>query len=323
MNNEGTGAATLPLVSIITPSLNQGQFIAETINSVLNQSYPYIEYLVVDGGSTDETLGILRSYGDRLRWVSEPDRGQSSAINKGWQQTKGEIIAWLNSDDIYLPDAISYIVDFLQTHPPIDAIYGDGDYINPQGRFIRLYPTRPFSYVELVRETFDFIPQPTVFLRRRVLETVGFLDETLNYVMDFDYWLRLGLTHRIEYLPQKLATMRLHPKAKSIHSTAHSEREILRIYQKLFSQQGLPLEIRSIEPQAMSNAFYRAACSYFWEGDLRTAREYALRAWRYRPIHPRRALFMILGFGSLGSLGLALAGKSRELYHKLSWRENI
>ena len=114
-----------PTVSIVTPSFNQGRFIRETIESVLSQDYPAIEYMVIDGGSTDETVSILKSYGNRIFWISEPDSGQSDAINKGWKRATGEILTWLNSDDVYLPGAIAKAADYLQRHPNVGVVYGD------------------------------------------------------------------------------------------------------------------------------------------------------------------------------------------------------
>ena len=137
-----------PLVSVITPSLNQAEFVTQTIESVLSQNYSPLEYWVIDGGSTDGTLEILHRYRDRLHWISEPDGGQAAAINKGWRLTRGEIIAYLNADDTYLPSAIERVVEYLNTYPQVDAVYGDCDYVDEQGKFLRAYPTRPYHYSE-------------------------------------------------------------------------------------------------------------------------------------------------------------------------------
>ncbi|MGB9873325.1 MAG: glycosyltransferase family 2 protein [Anaerolineae bacterium] len=297
------GVAGWPLVSIVTPSLNQGRFIANTIESVLSQDYPRIEYFVVDGGSTDETLEVLHRYRGRLRWVSEPDGGQSAAVNKGWRQTSGEIVAWLNSDDTYLPGAVSQVVAFLQEHPEIDAVYGNCDYIDLEGRFLRPYPTRPYNYLELVRTAFNYIPQPATFVRRQALEAIGYLDETLHYIMDLDCWLRLGAQHTLAYLPVRLATLRLHPQAKSVHRIGGFAAEFIYVYQRLFALPHLPATVRAIETEAMSNVYYLAAYFAFWAGDLQSARRYGLRAWRLRPFRVRR----LLPFLALGKPGLKLA----------------
>ena len=159
-----------PLVAIVTPSLNQGQFIRATIDSVLAQDYPNLVYWVIDGGSKDGTLEILQSYGDRLRWVSEPDGGQSQAINKGWQLTTGEIVSWLNADDLLAADAVSHAVKAMLAHPEIGGVYGNCLYISEDGAPIKQYPAQPYDRELLIVETENFIPQPGTFLRREVLE---------------------------------------------------------------------------------------------------------------------------------------------------------
>jgi glycosyltransferase involved in cell wall biosynthesis len=197
-----------PLVTVVTPSFNQGRFIRETIESVLAQNYPSIEYLVIDGGSTDETLGILKKYPGRFYWVSEKDKGQANAINKGWSRARGEILAWLNSDDVYLPGAISKAVAFLQDHPEVGTGYGEGYHIDEEDQVIERYPTEPFDR-ERLKET-CFICQPTVFIRRKVLEEVGFLDESLRYCMDYDLWFRMARKFKFGYLPEYLACTRFY-----------------------------------------------------------------------------------------------------------------
>ncbi len=300
-------SAGLPVVSIVTPSFNQGRFIAETIDSVLSQDYPHAEYLVMDGGSTDETLDVLRRYGERLHWISEPDNGQTAAINKGWQLSHGEIVAWLNSDDTYLPGAVGQAVSFLLAHPHVAAVYGDCDYVDLEGRFLGPYPTRPYDYLELVRPAFNYIPQPATFIRRRALESVGYLDESLHYVMDLDYWLRLGTRYAIAYLPERLATLRLHQTAKSIQRAGDFPAELIYTYQRLFALPDLPLSVRQTEAEAMSNAYYAAAYSAFWSGRLQEARRYGFQAWRrYRKF--RR----LLPFLALGKVGLKIAEKWRR-----------
>jgi glycosyltransferase involved in cell wall biosynthesis len=265
----------------------------------LGQDYPQIEYLVVDGGSTDETLGILHSFGDRLRWLSEPDDGQAAAINKGWRLTQGEIVAWLNCDDTYLPGAITRAVMFLQKHPEVDAVYGDCDYVDSNGRFLHPYPTRPYDYLELVRMAVNYIPQPATFVRRQVLESVGYLDESLHYVMDLEYWLRLGVQHNLAYLPVRLATLRLHAAAKSVQKAGIFGSELIYTYRHLFDLPDLPNRVRAVETEAMSNIHYLAAYLAFWSGQLKEARSYGFQAWRYRPLKIRR-LWLLLPLGKLG-----------------------
>jgi glycosyltransferase involved in cell wall biosynthesis len=223
----------LPLVTVVTPSYNQGRFMRTTIESVLKQDYPRIEYIVVDGGSTDETVSILREYSDRLRWVSEPDHGQAHAINKGWRQASGSILAYLNSDDVYLPGAVAQAVAALADHPEAAAVYGEGYHVDEGGRILERYPTEPFT-PDRLQET-CFICQPTVFLRRDAVEQAGYLDESLRYCMDYDFWIRLTRAGKIlSHTPHYLASTRLHADAKTLDQRGRAHAEILRVTHRHF-----------------------------------------------------------------------------------------
>jgi glycosyltransferase involved in cell wall biosynthesis len=216
-----------PLVTVVTPSFNQGRFIRETIESVLSQGYPHIEYIVMDGGSTDETLEILRSYGDRLTWISARDRGQADAINKGWRRARGAIIAYLNSDDTFLPDAVERAVSCLLEHPEAGAVYGEGYHVDEAGTIMERYPTEPFSTARL--EETCFICQPTVFLRREMIERVGYLEESLRYCLDYDLWIRVSKVATFAYTPHYLATTRLHADTKTLGERVPFHAEIMRM----------------------------------------------------------------------------------------------
>jgi glycosyltransferase involved in cell wall biosynthesis len=203
-----------PLVTVVTPSLNQGRFIRATIDSVLTQDYPAVEYLVMDGGSTDDTLAILQSYSSHLTWDSRSDTGQASAVNAGWRQGRGEILGWLNSDDLYLPGAVTTAVAYLERHPHVDAVYGDGYHLDEAGAVLERYPTEPFDLDRLAEVC--FICQPSVFLRRQAVEKVGGLDEALRYCMDYDLWIRLGGIARFGLVPRYLAATRMHSATKTL-----------------------------------------------------------------------------------------------------------
>ncbi len=205
------------LVSIITPSYNQGQFIRETIESVLGQDYPDIEYWVIDGGSTDDTVAILRDYehDPRFHWISERDSGQTEAINKGWARCHGDVLCWLNSDDCYTsPGAVSTQLEVLQRTPDVGLIYGDGIFVDEDGGELAQFPTRDYSYPELLRV--NYIMQPTVFVRRAIVEQVGLLDASFRFAMDRDYWLRCSSITKFIYNPQTIATYRLHQHSKTV-----------------------------------------------------------------------------------------------------------
>ncbi len=218
-----------PLVTIVTPSFNQGHFIPATIESVLAQDYPHIEYIVMDGGSTDSTAAAVRPYLDRLRFFSEPDRGQAHAINKGFQMARGEFVAWINSDDLLLPGAVSRAVQALSLHPSAGAIYGDGYQIDFHGNVKQQFPfTEPFNLWKLTF-LYDYILQQTVFFRRDCLESLGWLNEDLHFAMDWDILVRLGKRYGLVYIPALLGSLREYDDAKSFAGGARRFAELARL----------------------------------------------------------------------------------------------
>ncbi|MFD2369929.1 glycosyltransferase family 2 protein [Brevibacillus sp. GCM10020057] len=229
-------ASSLPLVSIITPSYNQAAFIKQTIDSILMQDYPNIEHIVVDGASTDRTVAILKSYeylGDRFRYVSEPDRGQAHAINKGLKMARGEIIGWLNSDDTYFPGAVRKAVTALLAHPEWGMVYGKGMHIDEYNRV-----KYPYIWMEFDRRKLfhlNLICQPTAFLRKHVFESVGGVDEEHDWCMDYDLWNRISLHYQIGWVEEYLANSRLYPACKTIANEVEPGfAEILRTVVKHF-----------------------------------------------------------------------------------------
>jgi len=223
-----------PDVTVVTPSYQQASFIEETIQSVLTQTGVTTEYLVMDGGSTDGTLEILERYRSRLQYLSEKDQGQADAINKGFQRAQGRILAYLNSDDTYLPGALTKAVRFLDEHPEFAMMYGEGYHVDAQGRFLGRYYTEPFDFQRLAQVC--FICQPTVFVRREMLSAVGYLDTRLQYTMDYDYWIRIGKRYAIGYLPEYLARSRLHPENKTLSQRIPVHQEILDTVRRHFGQ---------------------------------------------------------------------------------------
>ena len=218
-----------PLVSIVTPSYNQAGFLEETIRSVLDQDYPLLEYLIVDGGSTDGSLEIIQRYAHRLAWwVSEPDRGQTDAINKGFDRARGEILAWLNSDDTYLPGAVSEAVAYLQSHTETGMVYGNANLVDELGRVIGKFPARQTDYHRL-RRGYVHIPQQAAFFRAELWRKVGPLDPTFFFAMDYDLWVRLARTSRLDYYPRPWANFRLHGNAKSVTADDRCWPEMLRV----------------------------------------------------------------------------------------------
>ncbi len=214
-----------PDVTIVTPSYNQGAFIEETILSVLSQEGVSIEYRVMDGGSTDGTIRILEKYAGRLEYVSEKDKGQADGINKGLQNLSGRIFAYINSDDIYLPGAVAKAVHYLDAHPEMAIVYGEGYHMDAQGRFLERYGTEPFDFRRLAE--ICFICQPTVFIRREMLSAIGYFDASLQYCLDYDYWIRVGKRFSIGYIPEYLAASRLHSGTKTLTKRVEVHEESL------------------------------------------------------------------------------------------------
>jgi glycosyltransferase involved in cell wall biosynthesis len=212
--------SSLPRITVVTPSLNQGRFIERTIRSVLDQKYPDLEYFVVDGGSTDGTVDLLETYGSRIRWTSAKDRGQSDAVNKGLAQATGEVCSFLNADDLYEPGALLRVGEYFASHTEQVWLAGRCRIIDAEDREIRRLVTayknfwlRLGSYEVLT--VLNYISQPAVFWRRRVMEEVGHLKETLHYGMDYDFWLRIGKRYPLDTLPEYLAGFRVHPSSKT------------------------------------------------------------------------------------------------------------
>ena len=221
----------LPLVSIVTPSFNQSAYLEETIRSVLEQDYPRIEYIVVDGGSADGSVSIIKKYADKLAWwVSEVDQGQTDAINKGFGGVKGRILAWLNSDDTYEPGAVSAAVKYLQENPEVGMVYADCNFIDEQGDVIGKFGAAQTDYKRL-RRGYVHIPQQTMFFRAGLWHAVGPLDPTFFFAMDYDLWVRIASHAEIKYLPgQTWANFRIHTSGKTITADDRCWPEMLRVH---------------------------------------------------------------------------------------------
>ena len=219
-----------PLVSIVTPSYNQASYLEATLRSVLEQDYPNIEYIVVDGGSTDGSVDILRRYSDRLAWwVSEEDKGQTDAINKGFAHANGEILAWLNSDDTYKPRAVAEAVKFLCGRPEVGLVYGDANYIDENGHVIGHFPAAQTDS-RLLRRGYVHIPQQSAFFRAALWREVGPLDPSFYFAMDYDLWVRLARIAPVQYVPHLWADFRLHASGKSVVADDRCWPEMLKVH---------------------------------------------------------------------------------------------
>ena len=302
----------LPLVTIVTPSYNQARFLEATLRSVLEQDYPNIEYLVVDGASTDGSVEIIRRYADRLTWwVSEKDSGQSEAINKGFRKARGEFVGWLNSDDIYLPGAVSAAVTVFQSHPEVGLIYGDAMAVDTDGKPFNLMHAHQYTLVDLM--AFNIICQPAAFMRRSVLEDVHYLDPSYQLLMDNLLWMRMAQKAPILYVPQTWAAARYHDQAKNRTRGAAYGREARVLIENLNS---LPeyTGIMAANRKRIMAGVDRFDAFYLTDAGKPGAalRSYA-RAFR---LHPSTAIrdwkHILLAFFSL--LGLQ---KVRNLYDRL------
>ena len=227
-----TNTKKFPLVSIVTPTRNQVSFLETTMQSVLGQDYPAVEYLVIDGASTDGSQEIIKRYADRLAYYkSEPDKGQTDAINKGFSLARGDILAWLNSDDIYVPGAVASAVTFLSDHPDVGMVYGDANYINEDGKIIGHFPAHQTDYRRL-RRGYVHIPQQAAFFRSSLWRQVGPLDPEFFFAMDYDLWVRIARIAPIVYYPAVWAGFRLHQDAKTIAADERCWPEMIRVHRR-------------------------------------------------------------------------------------------
>jgi glycosyltransferase involved in cell wall biosynthesis len=207
-----------------------GRFLPETIESVLSQDYPRIQYVVMDGGSTDNTVDILRGHGSRIEWVSERDEGQSDAVNKGFQRARGEIFTFLNADDIYYPGAVRAAVEAFAARPDAGVVYGNAWYTRENGSHIKRYPVQAFDYDLLGH--LCFICQPASFLRSKVWAEMGGLDTRLHLTLDYDLWLRIAERYPLVYVDRDFATSRMYLDNKSLGRRREQFREIVKITSK-------------------------------------------------------------------------------------------
>jgi GT2 family glycosyltransferase len=243
-----------PRVSLVTPSFNQAPFLEETILSVVNQSYPSLEYFVMDGGSIDGSVQVIERHESRLSyWESTADRGQAHAINKGWDRATGDYVWWLNADDMLTPGSLRTSVAFLEDHPAADMVYGDVLRIDGKGRLIDRFNYHDFDFPTLVVHGL-WIAQAGAMVRRRVLEKIGHLDEGLHYLMDQDFWMRLALAGgQISHIREPLALFRIHEEAKTQTGSIRAVEEARRLHRELMARPDLPPEIRRAKRRVRSN----------------------------------------------------------------------
>jgi glycosyltransferase involved in cell wall biosynthesis len=288
-------SSEMPLVSVITPSYNQAAFLEQAMQSVLLQDGVEIEYCVVDGGSTDGSEEIIRRHSDRLAWwVSERDQGQADAINKGFRRARGEIVAWLNSDDLYLPSAVQKAASILQANPSLGMVYGDAITIDTMGRPLNKLSFGAWGLNDLM--AFRMICQPAVFMRRAVLEQAGYLDLNYHYMLDHHLWIRMARLAPIQHVPHILAAARQHAEAKNVKQAADFSLETQRILEWMFERSAQPhpggssssddkfaASLRYTRRVILGGA-YRLQARYCLDGDQPAkALKYYARAFWYSP----------------------------------------
>lgn len=220
----------LPLVTVVTPSFNQAQFLERTIQSVIEQDYPNLEYIIMDGGSQDGSVDIIKKYASKLTyWESQKDKGQTDAINKGFSHASGEILAWINSDDTFEPGAVKRAVNYLVSHPEIGLVYGDCNFINAKDHVIGRFNARQTDYQRLKRG-YVHIPQQSSFWRAKIWHQVKPLDDSIYFAMDYDLWLRLAKISKIKYHQELWANFRLHGDAKTIAEDDRGWKDMVKIH---------------------------------------------------------------------------------------------
>lgn len=267
-----------PRVSIVTPSYNQARFLEETIRSVLLQGYPNLEYIIMDGGSTDGSVEIIRKYEPWLAyWVSEKDGGQADAIDKGWRMATGDVVAWLNSDDTYVPGAVGKAMALLAAHPSASVIAGSTAFVGEDGVPIRVITPSVFDpHVHLILPPYA---QPGVFCRRSAVEATGFLDTTLHYVMDHDLWYRLGLAgYGTVCTSEVFATGRQWAEAKTSNKYLAFGLEALRLVDKITALPDASVEIIRAAHHASAAMTLRMALFYYLVGDVGRAEDFCRNA---------------------------------------------
>ena len=276
----------MTLVSIITPSFNQASYLKQTILSVLDQDYPRIEYLVIDGASTDDSVEIIKKYADQLTyWVSEKDNGQADAINKGFARATGELIAWLNSDDYYLAGAVSSAVKIFEENPDAVLVYGDMLAVDEHGKTFNTLKYKQLTLKDLL--CFQIIGQPAVFMRRSALEKTFGLDPALHFLLDHFLWIQIAQHGKILHVDQTWAAARYHAEAKNRAKAAEFGREAFRILENVKLDKNLAPILAQIDRRARASA-HRVDARYLLDGGQPAA---SLSAWmRALFTHPPTAL---------------------------------
>lgn len=272
-----------PLVSIVIPAYNHGQYLDEAIRSILEQDYPNVELIVIDDGSTDNTKDVLEKYKGRFYSETQPNQGQVATLNKGWRMSRGDVLAYLSADDLLLPGAISSAVKCLEDTPDAVLTYCDFNLIDPHSLTVRRVTTPEFDYREMAVE-FVCAPGPGAFFTRPAFERAGVWNSDFKQMLDYEYWLRLGLCGRFVRIPEVLAAYRVHPGSQTFAATSQIRpEEPVTIIERYFERADIPDSVRPFRKRALSNAHLRAAYLYFRTGNPRPGISELGRAFRLWP----------------------------------------
>lgn len=267
-----------PRISVVTPSYQQADFLEETLRSVLLQGYPDLEYIVVDGGSTDGSVDIIRRYEPWITyWTSEADRGQSDALRKGFERSTGEILAWLNSDDRYRPGALLAAARQFNRHSNAGLVYARSAFCDEAGTLTGRRAGRDFSLEEMIRGK-NCVAQPSAFFSRHAYRDAGGIDHTLHYVMDMDLWMRISLTSEIVFIDDVWSDFRVHPHSKTGQGELRFDEEIYSMTKEAFASLPLPDGLASERQRILAALLMRLAYRHYQLGDDRRARRHALQA---------------------------------------------
>jgi glycosyltransferase involved in cell wall biosynthesis len=272
-----------PLVTIVTPTYNRANYILETVASILEQGYPNLEYIVLDDGSTDDTLEVLQKYKSHIVLETHSNMGEAATVNKGFSMARGDIIAVVNSDDPLLPGAVNTMVEFMARYSQVGVAYPDWNMIDARGKIISHVQTWEYDYLAMLRQHYC-IPGPGVFFRRSILEPLKGRDAKFRYVSDFDFWLRAGLLTSFARVSKTLATFRSHPDSASTNQVGRRmAQEHIALIDKIYSLPNLPTEVMSAKKEAFGSAYYIAG--YVCEpGDLPARKQYFRKAILLSPV---------------------------------------
>lgn len=279
------------LVTVITPAYNRASFLEETILSVLNQDYPNLEYIVLDDGSTDDTLKLIKKYKNKLVWSSHKNMGEARTVNKGIKMAHGDIIGIINSDDPLLSGAVSTIVQYMTNNPDILVVYPDWNMIDSDGIIIQHMITKPYDYSYMISRHYC-LPGPGTFFKKSLAIQLKGRDSQFTYVSDFDFWLRAGLLGKFARIPKTLATFRLHSDSASASMQGPTmAQEHIKLVNKIYSIPGLPPEVVRKKNEAYCTAYYIAGivCG----NHLLLKMNYFLQSFLYRPSKYMRKFFSI------------------------------